>query len=57
MTRGPVKSLDDAGNLIQHSVNSREEAHGIVCGLENGGTVRKTNLEDVFIKLTGERIE
>jgi ABC-2 type transport system ATP-binding protein len=52
-----VDQIDDAGNLIQHSANSREEAHGIVCGLENGGTVRKTNLEDVFIKLTGERIE
>lgn len=52
-----VEEIDSDGNLIRHAANSREEAREIVGGLENGGTVRKTNLEDVFITLTGEKIE
>jgi len=52
-----VEEIDSDGNLIRHAANSREEAREIVGVLENGGTVRKTNLEDVFITLTGEKIE
>lgn len=52
-----VEELDSLGNLIRYAANSREEAREIVGALENGGTVRKTNLEDVFITLTGEKIE
>ncbi|MFH1026989.1 MAG: ABC transporter ATP-binding protein, partial [Pseudomonadota bacterium] len=52
-----VDQIDDNGKLIQHTARSREEAHVIAGSLENGCTVRKTNLEDVFVKLTGERIE
>lgn len=52
-----VDGIDRSGNLVLHSANSREEAQEIVRRLDIGGTVRKTNLEDVFIKLTGERIE
>jgi len=35
----------------------REEAHKVAMGINNSVTIRKSNLEDVFIKLTGERIE
>jgi len=35
----------------------REEAHKVAMGINNNVTIRKSNLEDVFIKLTGERIE
>lgn len=52
-----VDQIDDAGHLIQHTAHSREEAHEVTRSLENECTVRKTNLEDVFVKLTGERIE
>ncbi len=34
----------------------REEAHKVAMGINNSVTIRKSNLEDVFIKLTGERI-
>jgi ABC-2 type transport system ATP-binding protein len=52
-----VDQIDDTGRLIQRTARSREEAHELARGLENSCTVRKTNLEDVFVKLTGERIE
>lgn len=52
-----VDRIDDHGHLIQHIARSREEAHEVARALENGCTVRRTNLEDVFVKLTGERIE
>jgi ABC-2 type transport system ATP-binding protein len=52
-----VDQIDDTGRLIQRTARSRDEAHELARGLENGCTVRKTNLEDVFVKLTGERIE
>jgi len=46
------------GRLVQHTVHSREEAHALAQTVDNGEvTVRRSNLEDVFIKLTGERIE
>ncbi len=52
-----VQHVDPSGRLIQQIVKSREEGHRLA-GERNGSvTVRKTNLEDVFIKLTGERIE
>ena len=49
--------IDPNGKLIQHICKTREEAHEIAKNLADGVTVRKTNLEDVFIKLPGERIE
>ncbi|NVN92922.1 MAG: ABC transporter ATP-binding protein [Desulfuromonadales bacterium] len=52
-----VDRIDDNGRLLQHISGTREKAHEIARNLENGCTVRKTNLEDVFVKLTGERIE
>ncbi len=52
-----VDQIGDDGRLVQHTAHSREEAHEYARSLENNCTVRKTNLEDVFIKLTGERIE
>ena len=58
-TVGPfvVDQIREDGKLVQHTARSREEAHELARTLENGCTVRRTNLEDVFVKLTGERIE
>ncbi len=52
-----VEFIDGTGKLIQHMCKSRDEAHEIAREIEAGVTVRRSNLEDVFIKLTGERIE
>jgi ABC-2 type transport system ATP-binding protein len=52
-----VDQIDANGRLLQQTARSREAAHELARTLENGCTVRKTNLEDVFVKLTGERIE
>ena len=52
-----VEHISAEGKLIQHICRDREEAHAIARERDNGVTIRKTNLEDVFIKLTGERIE
>jgi ABC-2 type transport system ATP-binding protein len=52
-----VEHINVEGKLIQHICRDREEAHVIARERDNGVTIRKTNLEDVFIKLTGERIE
>jgi ABC-2 type transport system ATP-binding protein len=52
-----VEFIDGEGRLLQEMFRSREEAHERARGIEAPVTVRKTNLEDVFIKYTGERIE
>jgi ABC-2 type transport system ATP-binding protein len=52
-----VEHVDGEGRLVQRICRSREEAHEAAKRERNGVTIRKTNLEDVFIKLTGERIE
>jgi ABC-2 type transport system ATP-binding protein len=43
--------------MIQQVCRDREEAYAIAQGMDSRVTVRKTNLEDVFIKLAGGRIE
>ena len=52
-----VELIDQEGKLVQQICKTREEAHAVAKGMADGVTVRKSNLEDVFIKLTGERIE
>jgi ABC-2 type transport system ATP-binding protein len=52
-----VDRITEDGRLVQHLARSRDEAVELARTLENGCTVRRTNLEDVFIRLTGERIE
>jgi ABC-2 type transport system ATP-binding protein len=52
-----VEFINPEGRLIQHVYKTPEEAHEAARKRENGVTIRRTNLEDVFIKLTGERIE
>jgi ABC-2 type transport system ATP-binding protein len=49
--------IDPAGKLVQHICRSRDEAHDLAKDVTDGVVIRKTNLEDVFIKMTGERIE
>lgn len=52
-----VEFVNELGKLVQHICRDKEEAHRIAQRKDCGVTIRKTNLEDVFIKLTGERIE
>ncbi len=52
-----VEFINNDGRLIQHICKSREDALEIARGRDDGVTIRRSNLEDVFIKLTGERIE
>ena len=52
-----VEFVNDQGKLIQSICKDREEAHTIAHFKECSVTIRKSNLEDVFIKLTGGRIE
>lgn len=49
--------IDLDGKLIQYLCKSREDALTIAEQIGNNVTIRGSNLEDVFIKLTGERIE
>jgi ABC-2 type transport system ATP-binding protein len=52
-----VECVNDDGRLIQHICKTREDANVVSQTAECGVIIRKSNLEDVFIKLTGERIE
>jgi ABC-2 type transport system ATP-binding protein len=52
-----VEQINREGKLIQQMCKSPEEARELAKNKEEGVTIRKSNLEDVFIKLTGERIE
>jgi len=52
-----VECINHEGRLVQHFYHSREEAKYHAYEQPSNVTVRETNLEDVFVKLTGERIE
>ena len=52
-----VEYVDEGGHMVQHICQNRSEAQTASARCENGVTIRKSNLEDVFIKLTGERLE
>lgn len=51
-----VEFIDINGRLVSEICHSREEAYEFARNRNNGVTIRKSNLEDVFVKLTGERI-
>lgn len=52
-----VEYVNGDGKLIQHICRDRGEADALAQGRNCRVTIRESNLEDVFIKLTGERIE
>ncbi|MGO9570652.1 MAG: ABC transporter ATP-binding protein [Desulfomonilaceae bacterium] len=52
-----VEFVNDEGKLIQQMCKDRDEANSLVLCTDCEVKIRKSNLEDVFIKLTGERIE
>lgn len=52
-----VDVINDEGRLLQYMFKTRDEAHHKAKELQNGVTIRRSNLEDVFVKLTGGRIE
>lgn len=51
-----VEFFNENGEFISEVCQSREEAYEIAKKRSNGVILRKSNLEDVFVKLTGERI-
>lgn len=51
-----VEFIDNRGRLVSEICHSREEAYDIAKNKNDGVTIRRSNLEDVFLKLTGERI-
>ena len=52
-----VEYTGDQGKLVTEIKSTREDAYKTARKRNNGVSIRKSNLEDVFIKLTGERIE
>lgn len=52
-----VEFIDKEGRLISEICHSREQAYEIARQRSDGVMIRKSNLEDVFVKLTGERIK
>lgn len=52
-----VEFVNGSGKLIQEMFKNRDEANAAAACQDCGVTIRRSNLEDVFIKLTGERIE
>lgn len=52
-----VESINEDGSVSRVVCKSRQEAQELVTRAHNTVTIRRSNLEDVFIKLTGERIE
>lgn len=52
-----VEHVDRDGRLNQQTTRSRDEAHALARSFETEVTVRRTNLEDVFVRLTGGRMD
>lgn len=46
----------EADGMINNFFENREQAASYVAGLDSNATVREANLEDVFIELTGRRV-
>lgn len=46
----------EADGMINKFFDNREQAASYVAGLNSNATVREANLEDVFIELTGRRV-
>ena len=51
-----VDAINDEGRLEQHMCRDRREADTIASGIQGRLTIRRSSLEDVFVKLTGARI-
>lgn len=52
-----VESFREDGSLHWTMCRNRQEAHRTAMELNGKVVIRRSNLEDVFIKLTGERLE
>jgi ABC-2 type transport system ATP-binding protein len=52
-----VEYVNGDGRMIQQMCRCRKEANLVAQGIDKRVTIRESNLEDVFISLTGERIE
>jgi len=51
-----VEAKSDDGRTLRTFYNNKHEAEEIVRVSNNGAVLRKTNLEDIFIELTGDEI-
>lgn len=52
-----VEFFNINGEIVSEVCYSKEQAYEIARQKSDGVTIRKSNLEDVFVKLTGERIK
>ncbi len=52
-----VEFVNEEGHLVQRMYRTRSEAQDAARHFEDRVTIRRSNLEDVFIELTGERLE
>lgn len=52
-----VEFIDKDGNFSSEICQSRQQAYELARLKHDGVTIRRANLEDVFVKLTGERIK
>ncbi len=52
-----VEYIDGGGKLVQHLCPTRAKGLAMAREMSGSVTVRRSNLEDVFVRLTGERIE
>ena len=51
-----VEFVDGQGRLVQQMYRTRSDAQDAAGAIHDTVTIRRSNLEDVFIKLTGERL-
>ena len=51
-----IDHLDDEGMQTQY-FDSREAAREYIAGRESGFTLRRVNLEDAFLSLTGKKVK
>lgn len=52
-----VEHIDEEGKIFQHICKTEEEALQVLTKIKIPATIRPINLEDVFINLTGRKIE
>ncbi len=52
-----VDAIDETGRLTQYMYKTHEDALQRAREIQNGAKVRRSNLEDAFVKLTGKRPE
>ncbi len=52
-----LDAINEEGRLEQYMCRDRQDADRVASGLQGRLTIRKSSLKDVFVKLTGARIQ